>query len=76
MNISDAIDRSRLSGQVESATYVGSTDELLAEIAVLHDGEIESLATDGDWVDILGYDADTRKGQMAWRLDVTLVSDD
>jgi hypothetical protein len=75
MNISDAIDRSRLSGMVESAAYVGNAEELLAEIAALHAGEIEALATDGDWVDILGYDADTQKGQMAWHLDVTLVSD-
>lgn len=71
-DLTTAIRRSRSHNEIVSVDYVGTIQQLRADLAALcprHD--IDDVEVDGGWVDVWGCESGSE--EMDWRLAVTLT---
>ena len=74
MDIYDAFARSGSHTEIVACEYAGDEAALLADLAEVYDGEIDSVRENDGTIDIWGFREESPEGQTDWRLKVTLTN--
>ena len=74
--ISDAIERSRASGQIQRVSVELTPDALEDLLLVMMQADWEMVGIDDNQVDVWGWSDNTREGEQDWRLTVQCVAEE
>jgi hypothetical protein len=74
--ISDAIERSRASGQIQRVSVELTADALEDLLLVMMHADWEMAEIDDNQVDVWGWSENTPEGEQDWRLTVQCVAEE
>ena len=74
--ISDAIERSRASGQIQRVSVELTPDALEDLLLVMMQADWEMVEIDDNQVDVWGWSDNTPEGEQDWRLAVQCVAEE
>ena len=74
--ISDAIERSRASGQIQKVSVELTPDALEDLLLVMMQADWEMVEIDDNQVDVWGWSDNTPEGEQDWRLAVQCVAEE
>jgi len=76
VTIIDAIERSKVSGQIQTVSVDATVDALEDLLLVMMHADWEMAEIDDNQVDVWGWSENTPEGEQDWRLTVQCVAEE